>query len=592
VGAVYRETYTKPLPDEAELFTRKGERFARWRTGRGKRRTAPVVTGESGGQRVQLEAGTYTAKYRNGAGHVVKVATGCRSLDAARAVLVELESRAEKVHCGKWTAAEDAVLDHQATLIAGHVKAYLDHLRTKRGKGGKPRVSRKHVVNVQHCLDRIIGECGFERLRDLNRRAVERWADRREADGMGARTLNDHLAALCAFGNWCTESKRIVANPLARPPKRDAKADRRRQRRALTGDEVRRLLRVAQLRPLAEYGRETVQRDDADRPGDRRSRRTWRRAPLTFDGLDAAAERGRLALHKRPDYIIELRRRGRERALVYKTLVLTGLRKGELAALTVGHLELGGPVAFAVLDAADEKAGRGAEIPLRADLVRDLSEWLAAKLEAVRNDARRRVGASVPLRLPPESPLFNVPAGLGRMLDRDLKAAGIPKRDDRGRTVDVHALRHTFGTHLSRGGVAPRTAQAAMRHGSLDLTMNTYTDPRLLDVAGALNVLPELPLDDSPGSERQRATGTDGGGTLLQSSDPLVPMLVPTAGNRCTPGTNADRPAGLVNVLSGKAGIAVSDCADRSKPPLPNAGTGGQAKRVIGFEPTTFTLAT
>ena len=126
----------------------------------------------------------------------------------------------------------------------------------------------------------------------------------------------------------------------------------------------------------------------------------------------------------------------------------------------------------------------------------------------------------IPARLPPGTRLFNVPTGLVRILDRDLVAAGIAqlvtdengqrridKRDDRGRTIDVHALRHTFGTHLSKGGVAPRTAQAAMRHGSLDLTMNTYTDPVLLDIAGALNALPDLPLDGKPTPESQRATG-------------------------------------------------------------------------------------
>ena len=35
-----------------------------------------------------------------------------------------------------------------------------------------------------------------------------------------------------------------------------------------------------------------------------------------------------------------------------------------------------------------------------------------------------------------------------------------------------------------------------MRHSSLDLTMNLYTDPGLLDVAGAQEALPELPLED------------------------------------------------------------------------------------------------
>jgi hypothetical protein len=33
-----------------------------------------------------------------------------------------------------------------------------------------------------------------------------------------------------------------------------------------------------------------------------------------------------------------------------------------------------------------------------------------------------------------------------------------------------------------------------MRHSSLNLTMNVYTDPTLLDVAGALEALPELGL--------------------------------------------------------------------------------------------------
>ena len=64
---------------------------------------------------------------------------------------------------------------------------------------------------------------------------------------------------------------------------------------------------------------------------------------------------------------------------------------------------------------------------------------------------------------------------------------------------------------LSKGGVAPRTAQAAMRHSSVDLTMNVYTDPKLLDVHGALEALPSMPLDGNP-DERERATGTAGAG--------------------------------------------------------------------------------
>ena len=37
-----------------------------------------------------------------------------------------------------------------------------------------------------------------------------------------------------------------------------------------------------------------------------------------------------------------------------------------------------------------------------------------------------------------------------------------------------------------------RTAMAATRHSRIELTMNYYTDPVLLDVAGAVEALPNF----------------------------------------------------------------------------------------------------
>jgi len=112
----------------------------------------------------------------------------------------------------------------------------------------------------------------------------------------------------------------------------------------------------------------------------------------------------------------------------------------------------------------------------------------------------------LPARLPASTPLFNVPAGLTRSFDRDLAVAGIPKRDEWNRVVDVHALRVTFGTHLCAAGVPLRTAQAAMRHSKPELTANIYTDPALLDIAGAIDALPALA--PPPKAARTGATAT------------------------------------------------------------------------------------
>jgi integrase len=220
-----------------------------------------------------------------------------------------------------------------------------------------------------------------------------------------------------------------------------------------------------------------------------------RRRPLLDRMTARRGERKGEAYARLRDVIRErLRRLGRERALIYKTLVLTGLRKAELASLTVGQLLLDRPVAYIALDAADEKNREGSEIILRDDLAEELKQWLAGKLGRLQSDARG-LGEPVPSTLPADAPMFTISAGLVRILDRDLRLAKIPKRDERGRTLDVHALRTTFGTLLSKGGVPPRTAQAAMRHSDLRLTMGVYTDPKLLDVRGALGVPPALPLD-------------------------------------------------------------------------------------------------
>ena len=106
--------------------------------------------------------------------------------------------------------------------------------------------------------------------------------------------------------------------------------------------------------------------------------------------------------------------------LVYKTFLLTGLRRGELASLTVGRLHLEGPVAFLSLDAGDEKNREGSDLALRDDLTADLRDWLAYKLHWLQEEARQ-TGAPIPARLPADTPFFNVPVALVEILNRDLQ---------------------------------------------------------------------------------------------------------------------------------------------------------------------------
>ena len=598
MGAVFRKSFTKPLPAGAEIIMRRGQRFARWKDSKGKTRTELVTMGNDEKDRLLVMAGTFTAKYRDGEGLVREVSTGCRDETAAKAVLADLERQAERVRSGLLAAAEAATVNHQDLRLSDHVDAYLTSLEAD-------GTTAEHRANVRRALHRISKECSFGRLGQLNRDALEAWLVVRAREGMGARTRNTYRAAAVAFCNWCVDTGRMLMNPFAKVSKAN---EVRRKRRALDEDEIGRLLYVATWRPLAEYGRETVRRDKQDAHG----RKTWKRVPLELKEIDGAVARARERLRRNPAFASELERRGRERGLVYKTAVLTGLRRGELASITVGQLCLDADPAYLILEAADEKSRGGANVPLRADLADDLRAWLAQLVaerqngagEAVsvpfdpnaakaakrhRSDSAGRKGHSCQqlTGVPSDTPLFHVPRQLFRILDRDLRAAGIPKVDERGRKVDVHALRHSFGTLLSKAGVAPRTAQEAMRHSTIDLTMNVCTDPRLLDVAGAVEMLPTFSFA-APAAGRAKQVGATG--TDDRPAGSLAPTLAPTTDDLVQAGSFPVKAVENADDSGLDESVVVSLSPAKRKQPLSHRDNGCPRERAKGLEPSTSSL--
>ena len=148
------------------------------------------------------------------------------------------------------------------------------------------------------------------------------------------------------FCKWAVRDGRLATNPLADLPGVAVDEDRRR-RRPLALEEIAALLEAAERRPLHD-------------------------ALLIRRGPRKGQEGANSGRSQRERLI----RLGRERALIYKTLIYTGLRKGELASLTVADLHLDGEQPYVELAAKNAKSGNGARIPLRADLVQDLaSTW-------------------------------------------------------------------------------------------------------------------------------------------------------------------------------------------------------------------------
>jgi len=319
-----------------------------------------------------------------------------REKQVAQQLLAEFVGEKEKEACGILPPA--AVRDGARKLLQEHLKDFAADLRI-RGRAGM------YVYNIEHHCQKLFEACGWRTVGDVTADSFVAW---RQSQTKAAKTLNEYLGDARAFINWMKRQGRCPENPLAVVGVVDVRGKGVRKPRAMTDDEVNRLLGVAG-----------------------------------------------------------------ERKLLYMLAVLTGLRRGELKALTWGDLKLDGVRPSLTVRASTSKNRRAATIWLRDDL--------AAELVRI-----RPVDVSDGVRL------FR---GLPKMeaFREDLTAAGVDVgKDSQGRKVMFHSFRHTLCTNLARAGVAPRVAMEMMRHSDMRLTNVTYTDAGLLPMVDALERLPRF----------------------------------------------------------------------------------------------------
>jgi integrase len=76
-----------------------------------------------------------------------------------------------------------------------------------------------------------------------------------------------------------------------------------------------------------------------------------------------------------------------------------------------------------------------------------------------------------------------------RLFNRVIVRAKIPRVDDEGRKLDIHSLRHTFGSRLARNGVGLVQVQRLMGHSDPKLTAQVYTHLDVEDLRKAVDTV-------------------------------------------------------------------------------------------------------
>jgi integrase len=335
---------------------------------------------------------------------ITRINTGYTRKDLAEQALAEYRNAKQYGAAG---AVDPKAL--KSTPIGEHVTAYLAHCK----KEGQVDLDGKKRI-----LETVIQVAGMATLADFTPDRVDRYLT---AMTQANRTVMKHRSKLHSFAAWLVAKKKLARNPVVHAVRPKDKA--KRQPRAFTADELSRLFQAARTGPL-EMGMVNKggrPRRDGTRPGP---------SPAELSDETRAA----LALL------------GRERELCYRTVATLGLRRGEATALTVYDLNLGGPTPFVKLAAfnpltgdQDVKTANPLILPVVPALAEELRKWV--------QDTGKQPG----------DPLFRVPAL--RTFKRDMKGAGIPYQDARGRTADFHSLRRSTGTMLAIANVPPKEAQ-------------------------------------------------------------------------------------------------------------------------------------
>jgi len=331
----------------------------------------------------------------------------------------------------------------KAAPIADNVTAYLVHCK----KEGEVDLDGKKRI-----LETVIRVAGIATLADFTPDRVDSYLT---AMTQANRTVIKHRSKLHSFAAWLVRKKKLARNPVtnALRPKDAPK----RQPRAFTADELSRIFQAARNGPLA-----TGVVNKGGRP---------RR-----DGTRPDPSPAKLTDETRAALVLL----GRERELCYRTVATLGLRRGEATALKVYDLKLDGPAPFVRLAAFDPSTG-DQEVKTANHLILPVVLTLAEELRQWIMETGKQ----------PADPVFSVPTL--RTFKGDMKRAGVPYRDARGRTADFHSLRRSTGTMLAVANVPPKEAQSYMRHSDIRLTLQVYADAGIVGMGNAVDAMSKVP---------------------------------------------------------------------------------------------------
>jgi integrase len=243
---------------------------------------------------------------------------GCADKSATEQIARKLEVDVALRKAGVIDSKADRYSSEGRKAIAEHLHDWEQNMLSR-------GVTDKQVRLNMYRAKRIFKLVNIQSLADITPSLVQSAIGRIRDEGSALKTCNDTLQAVKAFCNWSRQDGRLLENPLDSLRGFNTATDRRHDRRALTDDELRRLISAAKNGPV----------------------------------LQECS--------------------GSERALLYRLAVLTGLRKSEIASLRKTSFDWSTTPSTVAVEAAFSKHRRKDTIPFPEELNNDLQRHLAGR---------------------------------------------------------------------------------------------------------------------------------------------------------------------------------------------------------------------
>jgi hypothetical protein len=188
--------------------------------------------------KVSLQVDTWTAQFTDETGKIRKVPTKTTCRSQAEKLLARYEKDVERIRTGVVSRAElEKAEASQVTLDEA-----LERMKTKMHANGNTPL---HICSTIKQIKEVLDYSGIVTLADIRRESVERWiADERQRKVRSAQTINIYVASLKSFVQYLVDIEVLSRHTLKLIRKLNVELDRRKIRRALTQDEVNRLLQA------------------------------------------------------------------------------------------------------------------------------------------------------------------------------------------------------------------------------------------------------------------------------------------------------------------------------------------------------------